>query len=441
MFDMKKKVSIIIAIILVLLVLLFPVPTNLNIGSRIEFKSLLYSITKYYELIPMAETDGLESNEWISIKVLGFEVYNNKKTSVIENNLTENNQNQPVEDNGNQQVVIKHSNITNLQLLDEFLENTDKYNQTPISSEVQIVRYTTEGDETIATLKYDKEKDEFTLINDYTKDRYGVQEIVTKTYSNSEYDLKKKIRGSYIDIVLVPDKNSNEELIEEVIICAYKKNLEKNKDLDRVKVNKVSFVEERVHTDKLVKYNGVLYCLSDVIMDYAGNPNGPIGTINKLIGEEFLPTLNGETNSEELLNALVDDANENNMVLDYNNECVLFKAVNLIKSINNVSLSIKEGTLTKTGATVIITDNNKDTYIYGESFRIDKKENGEWKKLEIIDDTFGFTDIAWSVGNNGKLERKHDWSKLYGELAEGEYRLVKDVYDNGYKEIWVEFNI
>lgn len=37
---------------------------------------------------------------------------------------------------------------------------------------------------------------------------------------------------------IIPDKNSNEELIEDVIICAYNRNLEKNKNLDRVKVNK-----------------------------------------------------------------------------------------------------------------------------------------------------------------------------------------------------------
>ena len=68
---------------------------------------------------------------------------------------------------------------------------------------------------------------------------------------------------------------------------------------------------------------------SNAIIDYAGNPDGSIGTINKLVGEEYVPTLNGETNSEELLSAKVSEANEEIMVLFYNNEYVLFQVVNL----------------------------------------------------------------------------------------------------------------
>jgi len=435
---MKNKSIIIIVSIVVLLILLFPIPRHIDIARCIEYKSLLYSVTKYSELVPQVLTDGFDINEWISVKILGFEVYNNKKLIVQENNNIGNNEESQ---NEIKRVVIKLDKITNINLLDEFLDNVDKYNKTPISSEVQIVRYTTEGYETIETLKYDSEKDEFIFIKDYSKDKFGSQQIITEVYSNDEYDLKKFIEYNYIEIALISDINVDEKSKDKVRICVYHKDLEKEKDLDRAKVNKVSFVEDSVHKDKLVKYNGVLYSIADVVIDYAGNLNGPIGTINKLIGEEFLPILNGETNSEELLNAVVDEANEYNMVLYYNNEYVLFKTVNLTKSIDNINISIKEGTLTKNSANIIITDNNKEPYHYGEWFRIDKKENGEWKKLNVIDEHYAFNDIAWGVGKNGKLERKHDWSKLYGELTGGEYRLVKDVYDNGYKEIWVEFSI
>lgn len=34
-----------------------------------------------------------------------------------------------------------------------------------------------------------------------------------------------------------------------------------------------------------------------------------------------------------------------------------------------------------------------------------------------------------------------DWSKLYGELEPGEYRLVKEIYDNAHTYLAVEFTI
>lgn len=93
----------------------------------------------------------------------------------------------------------------------------------------------------------------------------------------------------------------------------------------------VKLIAEETETSQLVRYNGILYGKSYGMIDYAGNPNGPIGSINKLIGEEYLPNLDGETNSEELLNALVDYANEESMVLIYNNGAVLYFAIKEIK--------------------------------------------------------------------------------------------------------------
>lgn len=113
-------------------------------------------------------------------------------------------------------------------------------------------------------------------------------------------------------------------------------------------------------------------------------------------------------------------------------------------SIDNVTMEIKRGTLTKTSATVIITDNNENPYSYGMWFRIDKKiDDDEWQELKPIGtDISIFTEAAYVVGKNKKLELNQDWSKYYGTLETGEYRLVKQQYEDGsYKYFWVEFSI
>lgn len=99
---------------------------------------------------------------------------------------------------------------------------------------------------------------------------------------------------------------------------------------------------------------------------------------------------------------------------------------NDMNNIDNVSMKIKDGTLTKTGATIIITDTNKEHYDYGLPFRLDKKENGVWKLLEVTGNG-AFTLPAYGVDKNNQLELNQAWDHIYGELKSGEYRLVKDV--------------
>lgn len=72
---MKKKNIVIIIVILLLIILLFPIQINrLNDGGTVEYKTLLYSITKYHRLdenIDDGYIDGIE------IKVFDKKIYSN----------------------------------------------------------------------------------------------------------------------------------------------------------------------------------------------------------------------------------------------------------------------------------------------------------------------------------------------------------------------------
>lgn len=61
---MKKKNIVIIIVILLLIILLFPIQINrLNDGGTVEYRTLLYSITKYHRLdenIDDGYIDGIE---------------------------------------------------------------------------------------------------------------------------------------------------------------------------------------------------------------------------------------------------------------------------------------------------------------------------------------------------------------------------------------------
>ena len=98
-----------------------------------------------------------------------------------------------------------------------------------------------------------------------------------------------------------------------------------NKYSDYKKVTSIK--SDNVITTVLVKYNDTLYGQSKAVIDYAPNPDGPIGVIDKLIDSQYVPKINGETNVEEILNAKVDSIGESSLVLNYNNVYVLFEKI------------------------------------------------------------------------------------------------------------------
>lgn len=107
--------------------------------------------------------------------------------------------------------------------------------------------------------------------------------------------------------------------------------------------------------------------------------------------------------------------------------------------LEDVTLSIKEGTLTKSGATFIITDLSDEENVYGEGYIIEKKIGEEWIELKPIIDNYGFNMIGYLVDENNTLELDHNWEWLYGKLDSGEYKLIKVIDYNTY--ISCEFKI
>ena len=109
------------------------------------------------------------------------------------------------------------------------------------------------------------------------------------------------------------------------------------------------------------------------------------------------------------------------------------------RSKDKVKMTIKEGTLTRNGATVIIHDDNENPYIYGNDYLIYRMEENEWKLVEPIDPDYIVDAIALMVDpNTHEIEFDIDWSKDFGELESGRYMLVKEL---GQDYITVEFSI
>lgn len=102
----------------------------------------------------------------------------------------------------------------------------------------------------------------------------------------------------------------------------------------------------------------------------------------------------------------------------------------------DITMEIKEGTLTKTGATIVITDLSGKNNTFSKEFRIDQKRGGKWYTLK--DKSKNEVDVMPGQQENKKLEQELNWEKNYGTLSDGYYRIVKKINN---KDIVVEFEI
>lgn len=109
------------------------------------------------------------------------------------------------------------------------------------------------------------------------------------------------------------------------------------------------------------------------------------------------------------------------------------------KTINNIKkVSAEIFDISESGATIVIKDNNKKPYIYGEWYKIEKEENGKWVAVKTIIDNYGFNTVGYQVGENREVKLVINWEWLYGKLPEGSYRILKQVEDS---YLAIPFNI
>ena len=222
---------------------------------------------------------------------------------------------------------------------------------------------------------------------------------------------------------------------------------------ERIKLEDLKITAEGVDTTKLVKFNGTIYGKSFAIIDYGGDINKTIGRIDFLIEDEYLPQLDGETNCSDFFGADILEANEKVMVLNINNEPVLFNAIDKsnIRKTNGELLfendeNIKEdynsfvGTVLEETTTYMIVEPNEDEeerkssdkiqinygtdhrdYLYGKGRKVIINYTGYIKETYpaqidtdiILIDGYKEFEISVKIGNDKKKAKILNNQELY----------------------------
>lgn len=103
---------------------------------------------------------------------------------------------------------------------------------------------------------------------------------------------------------------------------------------------------------------------------------------------------------------------------------------------SNVTMTVSG--VTPAGVTVVIQDDNREPFVYGTWFRIQREKDGVWYEVNTKITNYGFDEIGWLTDDQGRLTMTVDWEWLYGKLPGGHYRLLKQA---GQQVISAEFDL
>jgi len=119
-----------------------------------------------------------------------------------------------------------------------------------------------------------------------------------------------------------------------------------------------------------------------------------------------------------------------------------------VNDLDGVAMTVKEGTVSSTGLTVVFENSSDRDCIYGEYFCLEKRVDGKWYQVPVtIEGDYGFEDIGYNLARGDVGEWPVNWEWLYGSLDAGQYRIVKDILvleDSGVYSAYymaVEFSI
>lgn len=172
--------------------------------------------------------------------------------------------------------------------------------------------------------------------------------------------------------------------------------------------------------------------------------NGTIATIGYYDGSNIWQDISFfETNKYTAIINYGLDKSESEEVVDF------VKTISIIENNKNedISLLVKEDTITSKGATFILKNNTDQDYAYEPSYYLEKKEDNKWNEI-VLEEPLTWNSVIYTLKAREEKEINVDWSITgYGELKDGKYRLVKSNFrksvspDSSSCSVYAEFEV
>ncbi|RGY97735.1 immunoglobulin-like domain-containing protein [Clostridium sp. AM58-1XD] len=105
-----------------------------------------------------------------------------------------------------------------------------------------------------------------------------------------------------------------------------------------------------------------------------------------------------------------------------------------------VNMTVVEDSVTPTSVKLLLNNDTGLNIMFGDDYKLQKYEDGEWKELEPLTGDIAFHDIGYMPKKGQPVKWEADWSSYYGTLEPGSYLIIKrasDIHDMGDYEEFV----
>lgn len=99
-----------------------------------------------------------------------------------------------------------------------------------------------------------------------------------------------------------------------------------------------------------------------------------------------------------------------------------------LSDIPEVTLELKEDSASSLGATLVFENTSNKQIGFGERYILEQRVDNNWYEVPTTNNS-NFSDICHDLPYRQARDLDIDWEFLYGELLEGNYRIIKDVID------------
>lgn len=101
-----------------------------------------------------------------------------------------------------------------------------------------------------------------------------------------------------------------------------------------------------------------------------------------------------------------------------------------VDTMDGVSMSAVKDSISPTGLSVELKNGSDRQVIYSEDILLEENIDDRWYHVPVvISEDYGFNDIGYELDPGEQQSIEIDWEWLYGELDDGQYRLVKRALD------------
>ena len=96
---------------------------------------------------------------------------------------------------------------------------------------------------------------------------------------------------------------------------------------------------------------------------------------------------------------------------------------NIVNTLKDVSMLVREGTVSPVGLTIVLKNDSNVEYTYGRAYSIEKNIEGKWYQVPTIRELEVPADELILLPSDSN-EMDITWDYYYGKLDDGKYRLI-----------------